>query len=468
MSTLEYTLTAFGGDEKRHELLWRPHVGELLWKKNHKPVDLSHLGFVYETRKFTDFKAVSPDAPGKKVRDKLSTVKISLGLKCNYSCAYCNQAAQPHDSQGNPEDVKHFLENIGTWFDGGPQGDGTGIRFELWGGEPFVYWKNLQILVPGLKSLYPNARINMVTNASLLTVEMIDWIERYDISIGISHDGPVYGMQRGVDPLMNVDQLAMIKLLYERRHPFGMVSFQVVLTNLNPSLDKARLYISRRLGVPEYELVIGTEEILQPYDAGGLMLSPVTPADHKHLRETVFFEAVSGKTNMVSNINDKLISFYRSLAFRKPWTANGQKCGMDDEGNIAVTLKGKAITCQNTSPDTKHGIGDVADFDNIELDTAWHFTKRAECVKCPVVTLCGGACMFNEGKFWTQGCDNAFTYNTAILALAIYHITKGLVLEKINGNVIRREELAPVADVIGIDAVRRFFPQPEQPVAVPE
>lgn len=450
MSTLEYTLTAFGQDGTRHQLLWRPHVPEMVWKKNQKPVDLTHLGFTYETKKYNDFVAVSPQEPGRKSRE-LKKVKISLGMKCNYSCAYCNQAAQPHDSQGTPEDVKHFLEHIGDWFDGGPEGDGTGIQFELWGGEPLVYWKNLQLLVPGLKALYPKGSINMITNASLLTPEIINWIEKYDISVGISHDGPVYGMQRGEDPLKDPEQLAMIKLLYERRSPYGAISFQVVLTNLNPSLAKARAYIAKHLKVPEYELMIGTEEILQPYDAGGLMLSPVTPADHKYLLDTTFFEAVKEETSMVSTIEQKVTDFFRSLAFRKPWTANGQKCGMDDPRNISVTLKGQVTTCQNTSPDTKHLLGHVDDFDNIKLDTAWHFTKRDECKTCPVVSLCGGACMFNEGKFWTQGCDNAFTYNVAMLAYAVYKITKGLVLEKIDGNVIRRAELGPVANVIDWD-----------------
>lgn len=448
MSTLEYTLTAFDATGSRKELLWRPHISELLWKENHRPVDLSHLGFFYQTKQYGDWLVTTPETPVGKDKTALKKIKIQLGMKCNYACAYCSQAHQPHDNQGNPEDVKEFLEKIGGWFNGGSEGDGTGVHFELWGGEPFVYWKLLPALVGGIKTLYPKVTINMITNASMLTLEMIDWIDRNQISIGISHDGPGYEQQRGPDPLKDPAKLEMIKLLYERRRPFGGISFQVVLTAQNNSLAKARAYIAQKLDVPEYELIIGTEEILQPYDAGGMMLSPVTAKDHYDLRHQTFLEIVRGETSMISNINDKLTDCYRSIAFRRPWTAVGQKCGMDDKGQIAVTLKGDVMTCQNTSPDTYHKIGTVDEFDSIALNTSWHFTTRDECKNCPVVQLCQGACMYNKGAHWKQGCDNSFTYNVALLAVAIYSITKGMVLEKIDGQVIRRPELGTSVAVI--------------------
>ena len=459
---MEYRLTVANNLGERAHLLYRPLISELVWEHTGKPINLSPVGFMYQLKEWETFTPISPEMPGLKSRE-LKTIKIQLGMKCNYACAYCNQASQPHDNQGNLDDVKHFLSKIGEWFDGGKEGDGTGIRFEPWGGEPLVYWKQLRYLVSGLKSLYPKATFNMITNASILTPEIIDWIDSNDVSIGISHDGPGYSAQRGVDPLDDPEQLRLIRLLYNRLRPFGRISFNAVLTTMNYSLSAVRTYIANRLDVPEYELQIETEELLQPYDAGGLMLSPVTEKDHSDIRSMVFYEAASGMTAEIGNIANKLRDFYESLAFRRPWTANGQKCGMDDKGNIAVSLKGDAMTCQNTSPDTKHKIGSVYDFDNIRLDTGYHMTKRKECGKCPVVQLCKGACLFNVGTNWERGCDNSFTYNVGMLAVAIYWLTNGLILEKINGTIIRREDITEVAVIdpyVASEFNKRFHPLP--------
>ena len=96
---------------------------------------------------------------------------------------------------------------------------------------------------------------------------------------------------------------------------------------------------------------------------------------------------------------------------RRPIEALGQKCGMDSPDAIAVDLRGNVMTCQNTGAKDAHKIGHVADFDAIALDTATHFAFRPECISCPVVQLCKGACMSLEGDFFAQSCANEFAFN---------------------------------------------------------
>ena len=90
---------------------------------------------------------------------------------------------------------------------------------------------------------------------------------------------------------------------------------------------------------------------------------------------------------------------------------------------IAVDLRGNVMTCQNTGAKGVHKIGHVEAFKDIALDTATHFAFREDCMKCPVVQLCKGSCMFLEGEFFKQSCANEFAFNMGVLMAAVWHLT---------------------------------------------
>ena len=119
---------------------------------------------------------VAPDNPGRK--SGIRTLKIQMGFKCNYACAYCNQASWNTFLGGAVEDAKLFLRNLDTWFgtEQDRQDGGRNLRIEFWGGEPFVYWAKLKILSETLRRRYPKARFNIITNGSLLDDEKVDWL----------------------------------------------------------------------------------------------------------------------------------------------------------------------------------------------------------------------------------------------------------------------------------------------------
>jgi len=442
---LEYRLAMAGRNGYLRHLLYRPHVSELVWEDSGEPVSLAAVGMDYArvTRDWPAAFAVSPDNPASKSRE-VRVLKIQMGLKCNYACAYCNQASQPHEIQGNLDDVEAFLGNLPTWFNGA---DGKGFRIEFWGGEPFVYWKALRSLGDSLRAAYPLAEFNIITNGSLIDDEKIDWLDRLGFHVGISHDGPGQATSRGPDPLDDPVRCAAIRKLYDRLFPKGQIGFNCVVTRDFRSLVAVREHIGERLGIAPGDVPLCTEELLLPYDLGGLGLSPGNADEHDAILQDVWWEAVTGRSMSVTTIRRKCEDFFRSLADRRPASTLGQKCGMDRPENIAVDLKGNVMTCQNTSAGTRHRIGHVGDFENISLDTAHHWSTRAECTNCPVVQLCKGACFFLEDDLWRQACDNSFTWNLAMLAVSLYWLTR-LVLVEVEGPVLRRLDLPKKISVI--------------------
>lgn len=437
--SLSYRLTLAGRDGHRRIAWWRPQESRLSWDDG-TPVDLAAVGQSYASMPVPRAPAfpVSPQTPAGKSR-RPRVLKIQLGLKCNYSCQYCSQAHQPHDSQGSLEDVARFLDTLPGWLDGAPQ------RIEFWGGEPFVYWKTLKPLAEGLRARFPAAIFGIVTNGSLLDEEKIDWLDRMGFGIGVSHDGPAM-KYRGPDPLADPQKRAMLKLAFDRLAPKGRLSFNAVLHRRNMSLAAVRAFLAEKLEVPVDSVPMCTEEVMLPYDAGGARLSLRNEDEGRAFMNAVFWEAVRGESMGVSTIRDKISTFFRQIAEARPLDSLGQKCGMDDPGRLAVDLKGNAITCQNMSADTKHRIGHVEAMQEIRLDTAYHWSVRAECQRCPLVALCQGACLFLEDDLWRQGCDNSYWHNLAMFAAALYWLTR-LVLVEIEGPA-RRPDLPERVTVI--------------------
>jgi uncharacterized protein len=238
---LEYRLVMAGRSGYLRELLYQPHLSTLVWAETGEPVNLSPVGTSYDHSPpaWTNVDPVSPDNPAAKSR-YIRTLKIQMGLKCNYACSYCNQASQPHEVQGDIGDVHTFLRKLPLWFDGGSDGEGSGVRIEFWGGEPLVYWKVFRVLAGALRSAYPKARFNIITNGALLDDDKIEFLDTLGFSVGISHDGPAMRF-RGPDPLDDPTQRAAIRRLYDRLRPWGRIGFNAVLHKHNTSLLRFEL-----------------------------------------------------------------------------------------------------------------------------------------------------------------------------------------------------------------------------------
>ncbi|CAB5238727.1 4Fe4S-binding SPASM domain [uncultured Caudovirales phage] len=425
-----FVLRGPNGDDRVLE--YDPATSHCVWAGTDEQLDADRFTSAPMPKEWKKAFAVTPSNPAGKSRTP-KNIKIQLGLKCNYACTYCNQRSQPHDGDANPKSVARFLSKLPQWFN---IGDGEGVRIEFWGGEPFVYWKTLKPLAEGVRALYPKARFNMITNGSLFDQEKVDWLYDMDFAIGISHDGPAYEAGRGADPLNDPEKRRWIRYAYDRLYAEHRISFNCVLSSKNVSLFVVRQYLAEKLRLPFDSVPVCTEEILLPYDDGGVSMSVLDDLTSKRLTHVTFYEAITGNSSNVSTVEKKLNGFFESVAQQRPSYSLGQKCGMDREDNIALDLNGNVVTCQNTSALTKHRIGHADAFESIKLTTAHHWSTRTECVKCPVLQLCQGACFYLEDNYWSKACDNSFDYNIGMLAAALFRATQRVLVE-IRGEDIR-------------------------------
>lgn len=401
--------------------------------------------------------ATSPEAPAGKTSPRV--LKISLGLSCNYECEYCSQRFVPRNVETNPDDVDAFVDGLDSWVTSPPE------RVEFWGGEPLVYIKTLRPLAQRLRAKYPDAALSIITNGSLLSPEINDWIEALDIVVGISHDGPGQSV-RGPDPLDDPERREAILDLYRRLAPKGRISFNAMMNRENVSRAAVYQFFATLTGDPNVQ--IGEGGFVDAYDEGGLALS-LQPHEFAAYRNRAFAEIRSGQAANFSVVRERVASFVNSLRTRRPASSVGQKCAMDRPDNIAVDLRGNVVTCQNVSAVSRapngesHKIGHVSALDEARLTTARHWSTREECPSCPVLQICSGSCMFLEGVLWERSCDNAYSDAVPIFAAGIEFLT-GCIPIYIDGDF--REDRKDIFGLVnGVPDAPKKRVIPIQPVA---
>lgn len=127
-----------------------------------------------------------------------NTIYLIMGLKCNFSCSYCCNRARERDfpSRMSPELETFLTDTL-------PAELGDEVRMvQFWGGEPLLYLNEIKRIISRIGHI-KNYQFMIVTNGSLLTGEIVDWMNAFGITCGISHDGPMCGVSRTQDILQD-------------------------------------------------------------------------------------------------------------------------------------------------------------------------------------------------------------------------------------------------------------------------
>ena len=405
---------------------------------NERNILTTENGFVFENKQIANFDSMneslpfSPTNPLKKSRN-VTTLKIQLGLSCNYSCEYCSQRFVERAEETNFKDIEDFLEKINHLnFN-----EQDGLKVEFWGGEPFVYWKTLKPLAEQLRSKFSNwkqqPRFSVITNGSLLSEEIVEWLLDHMDSMAISHDGPGQ-LVRGPDPFEDKALAYRVLRLYNTVNSgtrrLQSMSFNSMLNNKNQSRKEIRNWFVNFTG--DINVRVGEGGFVDSYDEGGIESSLLTKQQQFAFRQKAFAElyAIPGDENIgFPMIIGKINNFISNVMNHKPAKYVGQKCGMDDENTISVDLRGNVLTCQNVSAvdinsnGESHHSGNITDIDNVAITTSTHWRERKECAGCPVLHICQGACMFVSGDYWHHSCANAYSDALVLFLIAFEKIT---------------------------------------------
>lgn len=356
----------------------------------------------------------------------LSKLKIQLGLKCNMKCSYCSQAKSraipikftPAKALANL--IKPWQkDNVGNLIDL-LQKRGIKIkpggRVELWGGEPLVYIKTLYKLVPRLRELYPDTGFHMITNGTLLTREIVDWLVGNRVSISISHDAHGYSLRDSVDPLKNSKIKTVWLYAQEQFKKAGLsFGFNVVITKENCDIARVQEYFEKHF---VSGASFGFEGIVQPSTLEDIF----EPRDAEILYENIKYVLLF-KPEAYGNLVLTARKVLATLASNTPIENIWAKCEAPRSDVLTVDLEGNVLSCQNYTKET-HKIGDLKDFYEIESDQFNHWSSSSDCKECAVVQFCKGGCPL-ENNF----CQNDYYYHFAIFKAVWFLLFRAEILK---------------------------------------
>lgn len=159
---------------------------------------------------------------------------IPFGLKCNFQCKYCYRDIQRLELPSDlSEAMKCYLQQVSpSWCE----------SVLASGGEPLIYFNKIKEVFAHVPK---DVHKCIMTNGSLLTQEIVNYINSNDIELHLSYDGAMTEFLRGVDVLNNERLLNLI------RQVRTLMIFSVV-TKYNTDIKANYEYTVNKLGREDF------------------------------------------------------------------------------------------------------------------------------------------------------------------------------------------------------------------------
>lgn len=340
--------------------------------------------------------------PGTK-SNTIFTLLIQFGLSCNYSCGYCSQRYLPFDESENLKDSSLLLEKIKTL-------NLSGAEVQLWGGEPLIYWKTIKKFVPALRKFF-NGSIQITTNGSLLNDEKVEWCIENTVMIAVSHDGPSQKVRSPDDILDNPNIVKCIENLTDA----SLMTFNPTIYKQNQSRVAIFDFFQNRFGD---KFSLANAEMIRPYDLATRKFCLNTTTEHYEYRNLFLKELLESpeKLSRFCGVRRKFGMFALHFGQHTITKSVPAHCGVDQDGFLTLDLKGNILECMNSNKIMGH----IDTLDKTEVKIQ-HWSERANCSKCPIVSVCAGTCPIMEGEYHYGACEADYSDIMPLWAVFVKH-----------------------------------------------
>jgi uncharacterized protein len=335
-----------------------------------------------------------PDA-GMKVEIRqfpISTVVLNVNTGCNLSCTYCYKEDLAVPTKGVRMDFETARKSVELLLAEGAVHERINVIF--FGGEPLTNLPLIKRVVEyteqRCEELGKKVDFSMTTNATMLTEEIVDYLDSHRFGISISMDGPqaVHDRRRitvsGQGTYAVVAAKARMLLERYRSKPVGV---RVTLTSGFTDVIAIHEHLKNDLGFfevgvapatsgPVTEFNLSSEELRQVFDS------------MMELGRGYRDAALEGRNNGFSNMHQLMSDLYEGRKKALP-------CGAG-VGLLAVDHKGDLNLCHRFTGSDMPRFGNVDD--GIAKEELGAFlesaTSRANkgCSTCRIRNLCAGGC----------------------------------------------------------------------------
>jgi uncharacterized protein len=335
----------------------------------------------------------SPYAHASEAKIPLKTLILHVTGACNLRCAYCYQADASDREEGGGQQVmlrEVAQRTVDFLFEhSGPLEE---LVIVFFGGEPLLNFEVIRFVVDlateKAKEAGKRVSFALTTNGTVLTDEIVGFLDEKNIGVTVSMDGyqAIHDRYRrfpGGGPSYEII-LPKVKALLERPHSRPVVARVTVAEQAGRVRETLRHLIGLGFlevgfapvttGHPEYQLdATAMDQLLEEF---------------KGLAAEFVEAAKEGRFLGFSNLIDLLVSLHQGEVMNYP-------CGAG-LGLFSVDPEGRLFLCQRFTGQEDFRMGDVVG--GFDRDRLARFRQEAEisnketCKECWARTICTGGC----------------------------------------------------------------------------
>lgn len=328
------------------------------------------------------------------------TIYIMLGDKCNFTCKYCIQGKNKKLSTSlqeiiNPE-IYNFIKKISST-------NKNPVTILFYGGEPLLYFDNIKDIVN--KTKYFNVKYQLITNGSLMTEEIINYLNYNKFNLIVSWDGKQSTNTRNCDIFRDKEikkiifkspNLTINSVISAKNYP---------LKACNDIQELANEYMNYHKGNASFS--VNFDEIID----NSLVDRELLNMDYDKLSEDV--KIIINEVSQVFDINPQTMKYentftelfvkysylYRYLDYIKEIENNPNISTIlspckDGFYRLGIDLQGNLYSCH----DSREIIGNINDLNLIAYITNYFKYDNTKelyntlCNKCKWYKICHGRC----------------------------------------------------------------------------
>lgn len=323
----------------------------------------------------------------------IKSLALHLVHDCNLRCTYCYGEGGSYGGERKPMTDEVAFKAIDFLLYN--SGELPNVSITLFGGEPLLNMPLIRKIVDYCrkreKETGKEISLGMTTNATLLDKETREYLNKNNITVGISIDGPkeVHDSCRvNVNGTGSYNQMIenTKELLKERD---GRVTARITLTRNCMQMDQIMQYIEK-MGFRKVNIafVSGEDESKITIKKGDF---EVIAKEYDKIADRML-NALEAKEPFYNNL---FYSHLRQLHDKTPMLYN---CGAGRR-YLAVDPEGNLFICHRFVGKTDYKVGTVfteIDKNKVREVVYAHVEHKEKCKECWARYLCAGGCFYNS------------------------------------------------------------------------
>ena len=341
----------------------------------------------------SDGSPLTPEIGLKKVTEfPLNTVVLNVNTGCNLSCSYCYKEDLDKPSAGKKMGLETAIQSIEMLIAESPQEERYNVVF--FGGEPLSNLALIREVVDYSERRFAElgkpVDFTMTTNATLLTEEIVDWLNEHRFGISISMDGPkaIHDKNRiTVGGQGTYDVVSRKARMLLERYQSRPVGARVTLTKGITDIRRIWDHLFNELGFAEVGFAPVTSGDISYYNLSDEELAAVF-SNMKTLGQEYLEAALEHRNIGFSNMHQLITDLHEGNKKALPCGAGVAMLAVDHEGglNLCHRFTGSDL---DTFGSVQQGMDKarLGDFLEQRLDRT-----NTGCASCRIRNLCSGGC----------------------------------------------------------------------------